>query len=540
MEIKQKELKTKINFGGSTDSNTEENKIILGDFLDAPHSHQPNIIIQALGVDLESGLSSSEATDRLKLYGKNELNQTLGLSWWKILLGQFSSIIVWLLGVAAIISWLTDGWLEAVAILVVLALNGLIGFAIEWRAGRALDVLRRETKTTAKVRRDGYERKIEAWELVVGDIISLTAGDKVPADARLIEAVNLRVDESSFTGESLPVEKSIESVDYNSILAERCSMLYLGTMIVGGRAIAIVTATGSYTELGRIGLLIDKIETGQTILEQRLDSLGKLLVYIVIGIALVVLLSGILRGDNPLLMFEVAVSLAVAAVPEGLPAMTTLILAMGVLRMARRHAIVRRLSAVETLGSTTVICTDKTGTLTENKMTVQEYRLSNQQIITLSANKANGISDLEATLIKEPNFLRLARVNLLCNEAAFNLSNCKELTLGDPTETALIIGIQKLGFDVCNEKSNYQILKEIPFDSVTGRMMTVVQNNKSNKCFATMKGAPAVVLEACSNFIGENDKILALDEDTRKKFLKINEEMATRALRVLAFADQEL
>lgn len=539
--MKQINPKTSANFlfGRQENFPVKETKTGDDDLLSVPYSHHPNVIAEALGVDAEEGLSSDEAAGRLQQGGLNVLEQTGGLSWWRILLGQFSSIVVWLLAVASVIAWLTNGFLEASAILVVLVINAAIGFAIEWRAGQALDALRRQTRTTAKVKRDGREKIIDAAELVVGDIISLTVGMRVPADARLIEAVSLRADESTLTGESVAVEKSIEAVNFASILAERRSMLYLGTMIVGGRALAIVTATGAYTELGRIGQLIAKTDAGKTPLERRLADLGRLLVYIVIGIAFFVMLAGFLRGDELWLMLEVSISLAVAAVPEGLPAMTTLILALGVLRMARRHALVRKLSAVETLGSTTVICTDKTGTLTENRMTVQEYCLSDGRTISFSEQAKIKSFGKISDEWQNSNFLRLLLVSMLCNDASFSSRNAEEQAIGDPTETALLVAVDKLGFDIENEKPTFKKLLERPFDAAAKRMITVLQDRDGEQ-FAAMKGAPAIVLRACSYFIGANGARLPLDDETRRQFLKTNEAMASRALRVLAFADKPL
>jgi Ca2+-transporting ATPase len=270
--------------------------------ISSAHALAAQTVLGKLGVDKFSGLSETEAAQRLLRDGANTLEQAAGRGWLNILLGQFSSIIVWLLAFAAIVAWFTDSHLEALAILVVLLLNALIGFAIEWQAGRALNALRRATHTFARIRRGDREQIVDAAQIVSGDIVILTAGDRVPADARLIEAVNLRSDESTLTGESVSVEKSIEAVRTNAPLAERRSMLYLGTTIVAGRAEAVVTATGKRTELGRIGRLIAETKPDQTPLERKLDELGKRLVYIVLGVAAVVMLAGFLRGDEWWLM----------------------------------------------------------------------------------------------------------------------------------------------------------------------------------------------------------------------------------------------
>ena len=304
---------------------------------------------------------------------------------------------------------------------------------------------------------------------------------------------NLRADESTLTGESVSVEKNAAAVEISAPLAERRSMLYLGTTIVAGNASAIVTATGEKTELGRIGQMVAEADTGQTPLQRKLANLGKRLVYVVLGIALVVLLVGVLRGDEIWLMLEVSISLAVAAVPEGLPAVTTLILALGVLRMARRNAIVRRLAAVETLGSATVICTDKTGTLTENRMTVQEYQLANDRAIRISTGSEFDSVGEKGVYLQDENLLRLFRVSVLCNEASLdsNSEDRQNRAIGDPTETALLVAVEKFGIDVETERSNYKKLREYPFDSTTKRMITVLQD-KDGQNFVAIKGAPGV------------------------------------------------
>ncbi len=501
-------------------------------FLLAPHAYSAEQITTLLNVEVSKGLSNEDAGTRLLRDGTNTMETAVGRGPLRILLGQFTSIVVWLLAFAAVVAWFTESQVEAAAILAVLILNALIGFAIEWQAGRALDALRKATHINARVRRNGREQVIEASDLVSGDIIILTAGDRVPADSLLIEAINLSADESTLTGESVPVEKSVTVSKISAPLAERSSMLFLGSNIVRGRAVAVVTATGKQTEIGRIGQLINQTKSEQTPLEKKLQELGKKLVYIVLGVAAAVMLAGLLRGDEWWLMLEVSVSLAVAAVPEGLPAVTTLILALGVLRMARRNAIVRKLSAVETLGSTTVICTDKTGTLTENRMTVQEYKLANGEVIQVSANTKSNLAD--------ENLQRLLRVSVLCNEASFDPSNADgKQAIGDPTETSLLVAAHKFGLNVQTERSRYKKLFEHPFDAATKRMVTVSEG-EDEKQFAAMKGAPGVLLDACSNYVARDGKISVLDDETRRNFLKINEAMASRALRVLAFAEKPL
>ncbi len=501
----------------------------LSDILKTPHGHHADIIAEALGVDVEIGLSNEDVIQRLRQNGPNTLERQAGPAWWYVFLRQFSSIVVWLLVAATTVAWFTNGTTEASAIFVVLLLNAVIGFAIEWRAGRALDALRDTTLTSARVRRGGRDTIIDSAELVVGDVISIAAGDRVPADARLLEVANLQADESALTGESFPVTKTIESVSFSSILTGRRSMLHLGTMVVAGRALAIVTATGSNTEIGRIGQLLAKTQAEKTPLERRLDSLGRILVYIVLAIAAVVMLAGFLRGDDPALMLEVSISLAVAAVPEALPAMTTLILALGVLRMARQRAIVRKLSAVEALGSTTVICADKTGTLTENRMTVKEYWLANDQVVAMENRREN-----------EGLLTRLLRVSVLCNDASIDAVDADEPAVGDPTEAALLVAANRLQMDVIAERSKFEKIHEQPFDAVSKRMIIALRRRSDGQCLAAVKGAPGVVLEMCTYFAINDASLSPVDEAIREQFLSVNEEMAISGLRVLAFAEKNL
>lgn len=495
-----------------------------------PHATSAASIAESLGVDPKPGLNSSDIGERRARYGANTLQSIRPRPAWRILIEQFASLVIALLAFAALVALATGDVVDAMAILAVLILNALIGFATEWQAGRALDALRRQARATARVRRDSHEVTVVAEDLVPGDIVILTAGDRVPADARLIESASLRAEESALTGESASVDKSPQPVRCDALLAERSSMLYLGTSIAGGRAVAIITATGAHTELGRIGKLVASAPDESTPLKRKLDELGRRLVYIVLIIGAVVMLAGWLRGDNLWLMIEVGISLAVAAVPEALPAVTTLILALGVLRMARQRAIVRRLASVETLGSATIICSDKTGTLTENRMTVREYYLSDGRKTEFNG-KLNSLAgdDLLA---------RAGRVGVLCSEASFDPKALEgERALGDPTETALLVKAAELGLDVSGLRTDYPKVIEIPFDAATKRMITA-HRERDGKYLATLKGAPAVVLEDSTRYVGRNGELHLLDDEVRAKFLEVNNEMAGRALRVLALAEK--
>jgi len=508
----------------------------LSDDSGNPYSSEALAVARRFNVDPALGLSTAEVSARQLRYGPNTIQSVQPRSPWLILIDQFASIVIALLAVAAAVTWITGDLLEATAILVVLFINALVGFVTEWEASRALDALRRQTRTTTRVRRDRSEKTVDAEDLVPGDIIILNSGDRVPADARLLESYRLQTEESALTGESMPVDKAVEPVPESTALAERSSMLYLGTAIAAGRAVAIVVDTGANTELGRVGRLVSASTKERSPLEVNLAQLGRRLVYIVLAVAFVVIVTGWLRGDELWMMVEVGISLAVAAVPEGLPAVTTLILALGVLRMAQQRAIMRRLPAVETLGSTTVICADKTGTLTENRMTVREYYLSDGRIIEVEGGECSAAGDV---LLE-----RALRIGVLCNEAVFRTDGKEEaVTIGDPTETALLVVADALVLDVSHERAKHPKLAEQPFHASTKRM-TTLHRRIDGQHFAALKGAPGVVLDACSTYANSPDSVLPLDAAARARFDSANERMADRALRVLGLAvkhfDEEL
>jgi len=491
------------------------------------HALDTAVVIKQLGTNRSTGRTTADVKQRRLRYGPNALQEVRPRPAWRLLIDQFASIVIALLAVAAAVAWITGDVLEAIAILVVLVINALVGFVTEWQAGRALDALRRQARTVTRVLREGFETTIDAEELVPGDIIILNAGDRVPADARLLEASRLQTEESALTGESTTVDKTVASVPVKTLLPERRSMLYLGTAVAAGRGVALVVGTGTNTELGRIGRLVATSIKERSPLEKQLSNLGRRLVYIVLAVAAVVMITGWLRGDELWMMVEVGISLAVAAVPEGLPAVTTLILALGVLRMARQQAVMRRLTAVETLGSTTVICADKTGTLTENRMTVREYYLSDGRSIQVDGSECTAASD---ELLQ-----RALRIGVLCNEAAFRAGEEDDVTIGDPTETALLVVADALVLDVSEERARHPKLAEQPFHASTKRM-TTLHRRTDGQHFAALKGAPAVVLEACSTYATNADDVFPMEPENRARFTAANELMADRALRVLALA----
>lgn len=462
---------------------------------EAPFARTAAEVADDLCVDPARGLTFEEVGRRRLSFGANVVVRDASRPVWIIIARQFRSIIVLLLAAAAAIAFATRDPAEGMAIIGVLLINAAVGFAMEWRSERALKSLRIQVRTTARVLRDGVQSVVDAEDLVPGDVILLDPGAHVPADARLVDTHALRVEEAALTGESVPTTKTAAPVDPDTPLAERTSMLFLGTTATAGRATAIVTGTGDGTELGRIGRLVREVEIEPTPLEQRLAALGRTLVVVVLGIGGVIIVAGIIRGDPLWEMVEVGISLAVAAVPEGLPAVTTLILSVGVLRMARRHAIVRKLPAVETLGSTTVICTDKTGTLTMNELTVRA--------------------------IDADDPLELLQIGALCSDAVIEGTEA----VGDPTEVALVVAALEAGLDVSALRAAHRKLLEVPFDPSTRHMITVHETPGGGRLLA-LKGAPSVVLAMCDPLTpGQRDELNAR-----------NEQLAARGLRVLAFA----
>jgi len=403
-----------------------------------------------LQTDSTRGLTDAEAAQRLAQHGPNTLAHAPGRTALAMLADQFKSLIVALLIAATAVAFAMGENIEAIAILVVIVPNGAIGFLTEWKAERTLSALQKQTVSVAHVIREGAERQIPAAELVPGDLVVLAAGTRVPADGRIIESVRLQIEEAALTGESHAVTKATEAIpDRDAALGDRLSMAFMGTTITDGRGRLLVTATGARTEMGKIGILIDEATSRDTPLEQKLSRLGRLLVVIVLGLCAVIVLAGWLRGNSFLHMLEVGISLAIAAVPEGLPAVATMTLALGMARMARMGALVRRLSAVETLGSTTVICTDKTGTLTKNEMTVSVLVVDGRRVdVTGAGYTPTGTFQVGGKSVEPRSDAPLAlalRVGTLCNDAKVERADGRATVLGDPTEAALIVAAEKAG-----------------------------------------------------------------------------------------------
>ena len=496
------------------------------------------------------GLDLDATARRRADVGWNELAEAAPVSRWTKLLGQFKDLVIWILIVAAMISGWMGEWADAAAILAIVVINGIIGFLQEEKAGRALAALQKLSSPMAKVFRDGTLQLIPARELVPGDRIQLEAGDNIPADARLLSGFGLRVQEASLTGESVPVRKDPDCVlPANAPLGDRLNMVYMGTVTAAGKANAIVVATGMSTELGQIAGLLQRSQPVSTPLQRRLTELGKVLVFVCLIIVVVIFGLQLARGGQLLETLLISVSLAVASVPEGLPAVVTLTLALGLQRMVKRNALVRKLPSVETLGSVTVICTDKTGTLTRNEMTVREivtgikrfrvtgsgYAPRGQFLVCREANRGETETEAEVLPHNQPDLLQLLKIAARCNNATVSPSGDGSdswQVIGDPTEGAMAVAALKAGIEA--RDSEHKMVYEIPFDSER-KAMSVVLREPDGSITMYSKGAPEVILSKC---IAEQREglITPLSQDRRQSIMDANTEMASRALRVLALA----
>ncbi len=499
-------------------------------------------VLQALNVN-KNGLSQEEAQKRLQQYGPNELKKEKGISPIRLFIEQFKDILIVILLIATGLSLYLGEVTDAIVILAIVMACAVLGFVEEYRSEKALEALKKMTAPTAMVLRDGKEVKVDASNIVPGDFVLLYAGDKVPADARLIEAYNVKVDEAPLTGESSPVNKDTAALSEETGLAERRNMVFTGTVVVYGRGKAVVTSTGMNTEFGKIAKMVQVTEEEETPLEKRMASVGKWIGILSVAVCLIVATIGIIEGREILSMILWGVSLAVAAVPEALPAIVTGALAVGMYRMAKVNTIVRRLPAVETLGCTSVICADKTGTMTKGEMTVQRIYVNGQAIkvsgvgyepkgeFLLEDKKINPSSEELQTLLK---------IATLCNDAKLEKETQTErwIIKGDPTEGALVVAAAKAGLWKEELEKEAPRIGEIPFSSER-KCMTTVHIVSGKRKIAFMKGAPEIVLKKCTKILA-NGKVRKITEEDQTKILKINEAMALQALRNLGFAFKEL
>ena len=483
--------------------------------------------------DIETGLNDNQILEKRSKYGLNELSEKKKKSLIIKFIEQFKDFMIIILIIAAIVSGAVgiaqnEGITDTIIILIVIIVNAIIGVAQESKAEKSLEALQKLSSHAIKVLRNGKIDVIPSKELVLGDVVILDTGDYVPADLRIIESANLKVQESSLTGESEPVEKNISIIEETEVgIGDRTNMLFSSSLVTYGRGKGIVTAIGMNTEVGKIAGMLNETKEMETPLQIKLNKLGKTLGITALVICVVIFLIGLAYGKNPIEMFMTAVSLAVAAIPEGLAAVSTIVLAIGVQKMVKKNAIVKKLPAVETLGSSTVICSDKTGTLTQNKMTVQKIYTDNEIMAMETLLKA----DTDITTITE--LERLVHISMLCNDTKVSSNN--DLT-GDPTETALVA----MGFDLAFEPSifeHYPRINELPFDSERKLMTTVHKIN--DKYLVYTKGGVDELLKRCNSYI-TNGIIKNNLEEYKQEIILKNEEMAKEALRVIAMAYKEL
>lgn len=502
-----------------------------------------------------------EAARRLEKFGPNELKEAPPTTFWQMLWEQFNNFVVILLIVAAVISALLGDYFEAAAIMAIVILNAALGVFQERRAEQALAALRKLAAPEAHVLRDGSRQMVPASELVPGDLVLLEAGNYVPADIRLLEAINLRVEEAALTGESVPVQKDASATLESDIpLGDRKNTAFMGTIVNYGRGRGLVVATGMYTQIGIIAEMLQSVQNEPTPLQRRLDRLGKTLGWAALVVCGLVFVVGLLQGSDPLDMFIIAVSLAIAAVPEGLPAIVTISLALGMREMIKRHALIRRLSSVETLGSASMICSDKTGTLTQNEMTATRLWADGEFVsITGSGYEPYGefiVNETPIKLIDYQAILTTLWVAALNNDSELEIAgstNGKEAyrMVGDPTEGALLVAAAKAGAEIRDLNAAYPRVQEVPFDSARKRMITIHvleypksedispfsdQNSRLKGYVITVKGAPDLVLERCTHYQRMDDHAIPLDESQRMRILQANDTMTQDALRVLGMA----
>ena len=541
------------------------------------HALTPEDVLRHLEVQ-EDGLSEEQAARRLAQYGQNQLQEAPRPTFWHMLWDQLNNFVVILLIVASIISALLGDYIEAGAIMAIVVLNAVLGIVQEQRAEEALAALKRLAAPDAQVLRDGSRRVVPARDLVPGDIVFLEAGNYVPADVRLLEAVNLRVEEASLTGESLPVHKSAATImDKDVPIGDRKNTAFMGTLVSYGRGRGVVVSTGMNTQLGLIATMLQTVESEETPLQRRLDELGKTLSIASLILVAIVFVVALINSTNigelftgPLAYFKeyaeaitevfiIAVSLAIAAVPEGLPAVVTISLALGMREMIRRHALIRKLSSVETLGSDTVICSDKTGTLTQNEMTVTRLWVDGQYIeVTGSGYVPVGefqVDGQKVDLVDYPAGLTTLWLGVLNNDAELEITGEAESEktyriVGDPTEGALLVAAAKAGTLPVEVKQAYPRENEVPFDSERKRMITVHEvseprpedispfydDEKRKWSVIAVKGAPDLVLDLCTHYQTMDDQTRPMSDEQRQHILEANEVLTRDALRVLGMA----
>ncbi|HOS69947.1 MAG TPA: calcium-translocating P-type ATPase, SERCA-type [Bacillota bacterium] len=503
-------------------------------------------VSEELSADVKKGLSKEEAAGRIEKYGYNELKEKEKEPVWVKIGKQLKDFLVVILIIASIVSGMVGEISDAIVIIAIVIVNAVLGVVQEGKAEKAMEALKKMSAPNARVLRSGHIEVIPARNLVPGDIVFIEAGDSIPADIRLIESINLKVEEASLTGESVPSEKDAsKAFDSEVSIGDRLNMAYMSTIATYGRGKGIVVNTGTNTEIGRIAEAIQTFEDETTPLQKKLNELGKWLGLACLIICVIVFAIGFMRGGDMLEMFLVSVSLAVAAIPEGLPAVVTIVLALGMKRMVQRNAIVRKLLAVETLGCVTVICSDKTGTLTQNEMTVVRA-FTNGNVYKISGQGYNPAGEItfEDGKIEpeaEPGLKLLLSAGVLCNDSALEQKDAKENLwgiVGDPTEGALVVAGAKAGYDKAEMNEAYVRIGEIPFDSERKMMTTFHDNFIQDRIVSFTKGAPDIILGRCAKIL-QNGRAIDMTEALKQQIAKVNSEFAGNALRVLAFTYRE-
>lgn len=523
------------------------------------HRQTPQQVTEQFGIDPAQGLHPMEAARRLQQYGPNELVDKGAKSPWAILWEQLTAPLVLILIAAAVISAALGKTDSFIAIMAIVILNAILGLVQEYRAEQAMAALRRMAAPLVRVRRGGQVQTLEARELVPGDVVLLEAGNIIPADGRLIEAASLQVQEASLTGESYPVEKAVAALEEDDLpLADRRNMVYMGTSATHGRAVAIVTATGMQTELGKIADLIQSVGGEKTPLQRRMEEVGKVLLLVAVGVMILAFIVGLIAGETLREISINAVAIAVAVVPEGLPAVVTISLALGAQRMLRRRALIRKLPAVETLGSVTVICSDKTGTLTENRMTVRIVDVAGHTV------DVSTFSPADFQLVLDDSFASrdaaqtlLLTAGALCNDALLERGEGTQyMAQGDPTEAALVVAAAKFGLAKSELEAAYPRIGEVPFSSERKRMTTVhsvegkpldngagkiarILGEGDARWVAFSKGAVDSLLEVC-DYVWVEGQVSPLTSDLRERIDRANSNLAGEGLRVLGMAYRPL